>query len=106
MTYLRAELLILIPLLNTIGFYLKGKKSTDASGVATYPNAVVKTKHIPLILICAAVAIATVYGFVTSAYTGWRMVLDAVVMTGMLQGTLAACAAMGLYDTAKTAVKE
>ncbi len=92
MNYLKPELLILVPLLIGLGRIVK-QKMGDA-------------KWVPLILLATSVLIATVYGFIVTTRTGWRMALDAVVITGLCHGAVAAFSAMGLYDTAKSARKE
>jgi hypothetical protein len=93
MDYLKPQLLILIPVLIGIGRLL-----TQQYGV--------KPKLIPYFLLVIAFIVATVYGLITSTYTGWRLVLDAVVLSGICHGAVAAFTAMGLYDTAKSTVKK
>lgn len=92
MNYLKPELLILVPLLIGTGRIVKNKMDG--------------AKWVPLILLGEAVGIATIYGFIMTDCTGWRMALDAVVITGICHGAVAAFSAMGLYDTAKPAKKE
>lgn len=92
MNYLKPELLILVPLLIGTGRVIKQKMGG--------------AKWVPLILLAESILIATIYGFVVTTCTGWRMVLDAVVVTGVCHGAVAAFSAMGLYDTAKSAKKE
>lgn len=91
-SYIKPELLVLIPLLIGTGRVVKQKMGG--------------AKWVPLILLSASILIATIYGLIVSRYTGWRMVLDAVVITGICHGAVAAFSAMGIYDTAKTATKE
>ena len=102
MDYLKPALLPLVPILITLGFWLKGKKVETYKG-NTYPNARIPTGRIPIVLIAIACVVSIIYGFIISPYTGWRMILDAVVMTGLLNGIMAAFMAMGLYDLAKSA---
>lgn len=94
---IKPALLILVPILNAIGQWLKGRKMPDGS----YQNAKVETNVIPVILIVVSILVAVVYGFIASTYQGWRLVLDAVVMTGLLQGSLVAFVSMGVYDTVR-----
>ena len=53
-------------------------------------------------LLILGIAIAIVYGFITSEMTGWRYYMDTIFITGVLQGAVTAFAAMGLYDTGKS----
>ena len=85
--FIREELLIAIPFLIAIGRIAK------SGGIAA--------KWIPLLLLGIGIAIASVYGFVTSTLTGWRYLVDSIVITGILQGAVVAFASMGLYDTVK-----
>ena len=85
--FIREGLLIAIPFLIAIGRIAK--------------NGCIGTKWIPLLLLGVGVAIATVYGFVTSTLSGWRYFVDAIIFTGILQGAVVAFASMGLYDTVK-----
>ena len=85
--FIREELLIAIPFLIAIGRIAK------SGGIAA--------KWIPLLLLGIGIAIASVYGFVTSTLAGWRYLVDSIVITGILQGAVVAFASMGLYDTVK-----
>ena len=85
--FIREGLLIAIPFLIAIG------KIAKKYGM--------ETKWIPLLLLGVGIAIATVYGFVTSTLTGWRYFVDSIFITGLLQGAVVAFASMGLYDTVK-----
>lgn len=85
--FIREGLLIAIPFLIAIG------KIAKKYGM--------ETKWIPLLLLGIGIAIATVYGFVTSTLTGWRYFVDSIFITGLLQGAVVAFASMGLYDTVK-----
>ena len=85
--FIREGLLIAIPFLIAIG------KIAKKYGM--------ETKWIPLLLLGVGVAIATVYGFVTSTLSGWRYFVDSIFITGLLQGAVVAFASMGLYDTVK-----
>ena len=99
---IKPALLVMVPVLNAIGLWLKGKKHVATDGLVTYPLAKVKSKFIPFILLAIAVAIATIYGFIVSPYHGWRMALDAIFVTGLLQGAVVAFTSMGVYDATKT----
>lgn len=85
--FIREGLLIAIPFLIAIGKIAK--------------NHGMETKWIPLLLLGVGIAIATVYGFVTSPLSGWRYFIDSIFITGLLQGAVVAFASMGLYDTVK-----
>ncbi len=85
--FIREGLLIAIPFLIAIG------KIAKKYGM--------ETKWIPLLLLGVGIAIATVYGFVTSTLIGWRYFVDSIFITGLLQGAVVAFASMGLYDTVK-----
>ncbi|MDD4083140.1 MAG: hypothetical protein PHD05_07160 [Sphaerochaetaceae bacterium] len=89
--YIKSELVFLIPLLIGLGKVLKNRfsKTGQSSDV------------IPVYLLIVGIFVAIVYGFISSTYTGWKMVLDAVIMTGFVQGSIAAWTAMGVYDTTK-----
>ena len=103
--FLRPELLALFPVLNAVGIWLKGKMVLSDNGDKTYPKAKIKTGKIPLVLVGFAVSVCTVYGFISTEYTGWRMILDAVVMTGIVQGVLVTSVSVLGYDAIK-GVKE
>ncbi len=92
MNYLKPQLLILIPLLVGVGQIAKRRG--------------VRSNSVPFLLLGLGILIATSYGLVVSQYAGWRMALDAIVITGICQGGVAAFTAMGLYDTAKSTKKE
>lgn len=85
--FIREGLLVAIPFLIAIGRIAKKHG--------------MESKWIPLLLLGIGIAIAAVYGFMTSTLTGWRYLVDSIVITGILQGAVVAFASMGLYDTAK-----
>lgn len=58
-------------------------------------------KRLPALVWALAFLICTVYGFAVSPHSGWRLALDALVFTGVLQGSVVAWAAMGVYDTCR-----
>ena len=86
--FIRPALLIAVPFLIAIGRIAKSKG--------------MDTKYIPFLLLGIGMAIAIVYGFITSELDGWRYYVDAIFITGVLQGAVTAFAAMGLYDTGKS----
>ena len=86
--YLSPALLIAVPFLIAIGRIAKNKG--------------MDTKYIPFLLLGIGIAIAIVYGFISSEMEGWRYYVDALFITGVLQGAVTAFAAMGLYDTGKS----
>lgn len=45
-----------------------------------------------------AFVLASVYGFVVSQYEGWRMVVNAVLQVGFVQGSIVGFASMGVFD--------
>ena len=59
-------------------------------------------KHITILILSLAFILATVWGFVRSEYSGWRLVLDAVVYEGLFQGLMIGLSAMGTFDTVHT----
>ena len=85
--FIREGLLVAIPFLIAIGRIAKKHG--------------MESKWIPLLLLGIGIAIAAVYGFMTSTLTGWRYLVDSIVITGILQGAVVAFASMGLYDTVK-----
>lgn len=92
MEYLRPELLILVPVLIGTGQLAKMQG--------------LQAKRVPFLLLLVGILAASVYGFVTTEYVGWRMILDAIVVTGMLHGSAAAFIAMGMYDTTRSAARK
>ena len=86
MNYIKPELVALVPLLNVIGQAIK--KRTD------------NKKLLMILLFVFGFVLSTVYGLISSRYTGRGRILDAVVMTGLIQGTLATLLSFGTYDAA------
>lgn len=91
--FLKPELLILVPFLIGLGQLFKAKLNLEG-------------RLVPLCLLGTAVLMATGIGFFISPFVGWRLVLDAVLLTGVCHGAVAAFIAMGIYDTARTGTKE
>ena len=85
--FIREGLLVAIPFLIAIGRIAKKHG--------------MESKWIPLLLLGIGIAIAAVYGFMTSTLTGWRYIVDSLFITGVLQGAVVAFSSMGLYDTVK-----
>lgn len=89
--YIKAELLILIPVLNLIGAGLKKSKFRD--------------KHIPWILGATAVTLSAFWVFSTAQPTGWNEVVSAL-FTAITQGILAAGASVYVNQLHRQAKKE
>lgn len=81
MTYIKPELLVLIPALVFIGYCLK-------------TSAAVKDKLIPALLAAAGVLLAVLYVLATTVITGQQDAAQAV-FTAIVQGVL--CAAGAVY---------
>lgn len=110
MTYIATKLAILVPVLNFLGQVIKKWLFPDD------PEKILKLprlrevflklfpskKHITILILSLAFIMSTVWGFVISEYTGWRLVLDAVVYEGLLQGLMIGLSAMGTFDTVHT----
>lgn len=103
--HIKPALLALIPVLMGLGQIIKnwlfGESSTDGKVRRTFLKVFKTSKHIPYLIWLLSFILATAWGFVTSTFTGWRMVVDAVLFTGFIQGSLVGFCAMGVFDTAK-----
>lgn len=102
--YIKYELLILVPFLIGLGNIVKPCLTLEnvTNRVALLVRKLLKTtSRIPYFLWTAAILIAAIYGFVISPYSGWKLFVDALFATGVIQGSVVAWTAMGLYDTAK-----
>lgn len=86
MNYIKPELVALVPLLNVIGQAIK--KKTDSK------------KLLKIVLLLSGFTLSTVYGLISSRHTGMGRILDAIVMTGLVQGTLITLLSFGTYDAA------
>lgn len=84
---LRPGLLLLIPALNALGFALK-----------RYKRAKGRNFSITACLYVFGVAVAALYGLMTSQYEGWRYVVDALVVCGACQGLVCAGVSTKGYD--------
>lgn len=103
--HIKPALLALIPALIGLGEALKrwlfGEGHTDGKVRRVFLKVFRTPKHIPYLIWILAFILATAWGFVTSTFTGWRMVVDAVLFTGLIQGSLVGFCAMGVFDTAR-----
>lgn len=86
MSYIKPALVALVPLLNIVGQCIK--KRTESKNV------------LMAALFLIGIASSTIYGLIASSYTGWKLILDSVVMTGLIQGTLVTLLSFGTYDAA------
>lgn len=97
---LRPALLILVPALNAVGLYIKGKKVIDDKGEDTYPNQKVKGNMIPLVLLGLAILFCVVENLTTSSLLGWRLVMHSL-STGSIEGLVCTGVAVFGYDVIK-----
>lgn len=101
--YIKPALLALVPFL--IGFgevvkrWLFSEKEPGGKIRRLMLRIIKTTKHVPYLIWLAAFILSAAYGFIASAFTGWRLVIDAIVFTGLIQGSIASFAAMGIFDT-------
>lgn len=110
MTYIAAKLAILVPVLNLLGQVIKKwlfpddpKKTSKLPRLrAVFLKVFPSKKHITILILSLAFILSTVWGFVRSEYSGWRLVLDAVVYEGLPQGLMIGLSAMGTFDTVYT----
>ena len=113
MSYIATKLTVLVPVLNFLGQVIKKWLFPDdpekASG-SRLRKACLKLfptkKHITILILALAFILSAVWGFIRSEYTGWRLVLDAVVYERLPQGLLIGLLAMGTFDTVHTFRKE
>jgi hypothetical protein len=54
--------------------------------------------RLPVFVWALSFVLASVYGFVVSQYEGWRMVVNAVLQVGFVQGSIVGFASMGVFD--------
>ncbi|AEC02047.1 hypothetical protein [Parasphaerochaeta coccoides] len=103
-TYILPQLLVLIPFLMGLAQVIKPYLADDAKP-NIIKNTLKSTKRIPYILWIISVLISTAYGFIyNSGYAGGLdKAIYAVLIVGILHGSVVAWTAMGLYDTAKAA---
>lgn len=101
---LRPALLILVPALNAVGLYIKGKKVVDENGKDTYPNQKIKGNMIPLVLLGLAVLFCVVDNLTSSGLLGWRLVVHSL-STGAMEGLVCTGVAVFGYDMVKGVAK-
>ena len=97
---LNPTLIMLVPALNVLGLYLKGKGVIDGRGITTYPKQKVKPKYLPMILFCVAVVFCIVNNFCTLDFEGWRLVAQSL-STGLTQGLICTGVSVFGYDLVK-----
>lgn len=113
MEYILPKLIALVPVLNALGQIIKKwlfpkdpKKASDTRLRKAFLKLFPTKKHITILILALAFILATVWGFMQSEYSGWRLVLDAVVYNGLAQGLLIGLSSMGTFDTVHTFRKE
>ena len=102
--YIKYELMILVPFLIGFGRIIKlclTNSSTTNKAAKLVRKLIKTTSRIPYFLWAAAFFLSAIYGFIISPYSGWKLFVDALFATGLIQGSVVAWTAMGLYDTAK-----
>lgn len=107
MTYIAAKLAILVPVLNLLGQVIKNwlfpKNPAKTSKLpklrAVFLKIFPTKKRIAILVLSLAFILATVWGFIKSEYSGWKLILDAVIYEGLFQGLLIGLSAMGSFDT-------
>lgn len=99
--YILPQLLILVPFLIGLGNLIKPYLAEDAK-TNIFKKTLKTTQRIPFALWTVSFTVSVIYGFIyQSGYTGWKQAVYAVVIIGLLHGSVVAFTAMGLYDTAK-----
>ncbi len=93
--YINPILLILIPFLNGFGIILK-KAAKDKN-----KSFIKSTAHIPFYIWFMAIVFSTLIGFFYSTNKGSLLIFDAIVMYGIIQGSIVSFISMGLYDTVR-----
>lgn len=107
MSYIATKLVILVPILNSLGQVIKKwlfpddpKRTLKLPKLrAVFLRLFPSKKRISILILSLAFMFSTIWGFVQSTYSGWRLVVDAVVYFGLLQGLLVGLSAMGAFDT-------
>ena len=107
MSYISTKLVILVPVLNFLGQVIKNWLFPDDPNKtpklpklrAVFLRLFPSKKRISILILSLAFMFSTIWGFVQSTYSGWRLVVDAVVYFGLLQGLLVGLSAMGAFDT-------
>ncbi|MGD1818943.1 MAG: hypothetical protein ACPKOI_03550 [Pleomorphochaeta sp.] len=93
--YINPILLILIPFLNGFGIILK-KAAKDMN-----KSIIKSTAHIPFYIWFMAIVFSTLIGFFYSTNTGPKLIFDAIIMYGIIQGSIVSFISMGIYDTVR-----
>ncbi|MGP1418345.1 MAG: hypothetical protein ACTTJZ_00845 [Sphaerochaetaceae bacterium] len=106
-SHIKPMLLVLIPVLNGFGQILKAALAAENPGKAQgwIRKHLASKDRLPAWLLAIGIAIASIYGLVSSELTGWKYILDALIITGLVQGSACAFMAMGLFDSVKTVKK-
>ena len=109
MEYILTKLAVLVPVLNILGQAIKKwlfpkdpAKASDSRLRRVCLKLFPTKKHITILILALAFILSTVWGFIRSEYSGWKLVLDAVVYEGLPQGLLIGLSAMGSFDTVHT----
>ena len=97
---LTPSLLVVIPALNVLGLWIKGKKTIDMFGEATYPHSLVKPKFIPLVLFSIAVLVCIATSLTSLELEGWKLILQSVT-NGLTQGLICTGVSVFGYDLVK-----
>lgn len=84
--WIRPDFAFIVPILIGVGIIIKYRTPQN-------------NKLIPLFLLFVAVPIATIWGFITSEYTGGAKIFDAFVIAGLAQGFIATAQAVMIYST-------
>ncbi|MDY4611486.1 MAG: hypothetical protein SPD11_12820 [Sphaerochaetaceae bacterium] len=100
--YILPQLLILVPFLIGLGKVIK-PYLLDTATDTLIKRVFKSTSRIPYILWGVSVMVSTAYGFIyNSGYAGGLdKAIFAVLIVGILHGSVVAWTAMGIYDTAK-----
>ena len=93
--YLKPILLILIPFLNGVGIILKRAVKNKNSRL------IKSTAHIPFYIWFIAFVLSTLIGFFYSKSTGRLLIFEAIIIYGLIQGSVVAFISMGIYDTVR-----
>lgn len=101
--YIKPSLMVLVPFLIGLGNIVRLclTLETVTNKVVLLIRKVFKTtSRIPYFLWAVAFLMATIYGFVISPYSGWKLFADALT-TGLVQGSVITWTSIGLYNTTK-----
>lgn len=103
--YLNSNLLILIPLTMGIGLILKAwfVSESDNKFLVWYRKALKSTKNITGVLYFIDIVLATAFGFIYSKASGWRWLMESILVFGLCHGAVCCFIATKLYDTVRRA---